>query len=271
MHLVLGQVRKPIRELSKSLRDLPGNPTRRAVHNLRTRSRRLEAVAALLLLHDNQTARQLLKSIKAIRKTAGDVRDMDVLEAKVRFLIRSSSNQPISSLSSFERLLAHLQAIRAESARELVQSFSADRKNLRRSLKSFSKCVEEEFTPQGMDARQAHAVFEELCRWPRLCAQNLHAFRIKIKELRYMLQLMECANQALLNALDRAKTRIGAWHDWEQLHRIALEFLHPRRDRVAIAVIADTETTELKSAMHTAQSLRTRYLRTSNLLEIAEP
>lgn len=86
-----------------------------------------------------------------------------------------------------------------------------------------------------------------------------------------MLQLMECANQALLNALDRAKTRIGAWHDWEQLHRIALEFLHPRRDRVAIAVIADTETTELKSAMHTAQSLRTRYLRTSNLLEIAEP
>ena len=101
MQLVLGQVRKPIRELSKSLRDLPGNPTRRAVHNLRTRSRRLEAVAALLLLHDNQTARQLLKSIKAIRKTAGDVRDMDVLEAKVRFLIRSSSNQPISSLSFY--------------------------------------------------------------------------------------------------------------------------------------------------------------------------
>ncbi len=265
MQLILGQVRKPIRALRKSLRELPGNPPQQAIHNLRTRSRRLEAISAALPSRDKHIARRLLNSIKPLRKAAGDVRDMDVLDAKVHSLIRSNPDP------SFERLLAHLQAVRAESARQLVESFSAERKTVRRCLKRFSKYVEDEFTQAPPDARQAHALFDELCRWPRLSASNLHDFRIRIKELRYMLQLMEGANTALMQALENAKLRIGAWHDWEQLHRIAEEVLDAKKDRNAIAAITADEAKKFSSAMRTAQSLRTRYLQTHSLLDTNEP
>jgi CHAD domain-containing protein len=264
MQLVLSHVRKPIRELRKSLRDLPDNLPQRAVHNLRTRSRRLEAISAALPPNEKKNTDRLMKSIKPLRKAAGEVRDMDVLEAKVRLLIRRSPNP------SFELLLAHLQSVRAESARQLAESFATERKTARRCLKQLSKYVEDEFNQARADNRQAHALFDELCRWPRLNAANLHNFRIKIKELRYMLQLMSGANEAFLNALENAKVRIGAWHDWEQLHRIAEQVLDAKKDQVALAAITDAEARTFNLAMRAAQSLRTRYMQNHSLLAIAE-
>ena len=254
MELALGQVRKPIRELRKSLRDLPVNPPQRAIHNLRTRSRRLEAISAALPSASKKNTDLLLRSIKPLRKAAGEVRDMDVLEAKVRFLMRRSPDP------SFERLLSHLRSARAESARVLVESYSAERKSIRRCLKRFSKYVEEEFSHEQPDARQAHLLFGELKQWPRFTSANLHSFRIKIKELRYMLQLMQGANPELMNALENTKVRIGAWHDWEQLRHIAAGVLDARKDRDAIAAIAEVEADKLNLAMRAAQSLRTRFL-----------
>jgi CHAD domain-containing protein len=265
MQLVLDQVRKPIRALRKSLRDLRGNLPQQAVHNLRTRSRRLEAVSAALPQHEKKNTHRMLKSIKPLRKAAGEVRDMDVLQTKVRLLMRRSPDP------SFERLLAHLQSARAESARQLADGFSTDWKTIRRRLKTFSRHVEEEFSKELPDARQAHVVFDELSRWPRLNAANLHDFRIRIKELRYMLQLMQDTNPALLNALENAKVRIGTWHDWHELYRIAADVLHASKDRAAIATIAEVEAKKFRQAMHAAQSLRTRYLRSPCLQESIEP
>jgi CHAD domain-containing protein len=265
MQLALGQVRKAIREMRKSLRDLPSNPPQKAVHNLRTRSRRVEAISAALLPRNKDDTHQLLKSIKPLRKAAGDVRDMDVLEAKARQLLRRNHD------ASFERLIAHIRAMRAEGARELVVSFSSERKTIQRGLKRFSKYVEDTFSETPPDARQAHKLFGELCRWPRLSARNLHDFRIKLKELRYMMQLMPNSNTAFMNALENARGRIGAWHDWEELRRIAAEVLDAKIDRTGIAAIAEIEAKKFSLAMRAAQSLRTRYLKTHSALEIAEP
>lgn len=262
---MLSEVRRPIRELRKSLRDLPGNPPQRAVHNLRTRSRRLEAISTALPRNGNGTARQLLKSIKPLRKAAGEVRDMDVLEAKVRLLFRRTHNE------SFERLLTHLKTVRAQSARELIESLSNDRKEICRGLKQFSKEVKHYFSDSYPDARQAERLFEELSHWPRLSGANLHQFRVRIKALRYMMQLIEGANSDFMDMLEKAKVRIGAWHDWQVLHGIAKEIFDATSDGAALASIAEAESRNFKTAMQAAQALRRRYLRARSVIEFAEP
>jgi len=265
MQLVLGQVRKPIRELRKSLRDLPSDPPQDDVHDLRTRTRRLEAISVALLAHDKGHARHMLDSIKPLRKAAGKVRDMDVMKNKVRSLARRYQDD------AYHRLLAHLQTAREESAKELANRFSSEQKHALRGLKEFSRCVEDRFHHTHPGAGEAHRLYDQLSHWPALNAENLHAFRIRIKELRYVLQLADKANFAFVNALDRVKTQIGTWHDWQELHRIASDVLNASKDRAALANIAEIENKKFRSAMRSAQMLRMRYLRTHAFAETAEP
>jgi CHAD domain-containing protein len=265
MRLLLRQVRKPIRALQKSLRDLPDNLSEKAIHDLRTRSRRVEAIGSVLAVCNQTDARPLLRSIKPLRKAAGEVRDMDVLAARVRSLLRRNQ------LPALERLLAHLKAARAKNAEDLAKKFSAQKKTLYHRLEQYSKDVKERFADAAPDSRQAHELFDELSRWPRLTADNLHAFRVKIKELRYMMQLMRNTNSVFMSALENARTRIGIWHDWEELHRIAAEVLNADRDKRAIALIVEKESEKFRSAMRAAQSLRTRYLKCNSMFEINEP
>jgi CHAD domain-containing protein len=259
MQLELSQVRKPIRDLRRSLRDLPADPPKGAVHKLRTRSRRLEAIGVALLPRDSESARQLLKTIKPLRRSAGEVRDMDVLEAKVRSLLRRAHNP------SFQRLLAHLKMMRAESAHEFVDKLARDRRNVRNCLKRLSKDIESHACDLHPDSNSVRQIVKELRAWPKISARNLHAFRIRIKELCYLLSMMAGANGDVIKALEDAKARIGTWHDWEELHRIAKDILDPSGDRDAMARIAEIERTKLKVAMNAAQSLRSRFLSAAQL------
>ena len=59
----------------------------------------------------------------------------------------------------------------------------------------------------------------------RLTQSNIHAFRLKVKELRYILQLYADADPGLVDALGEVQRRIGDWHDWQQLAEIAREIL----------------------------------------------
>ncbi len=265
MQLVLSQVRKPIRELRKSLRSLPSNPPQKAVHNLRTRSRRVEAIGAALSPHQGKDAHQLLRAIKPLRKAAGDVRDMDVLEAKVRSLIRRTHDP------SLKLLQAHLKSVRKQSAQVLVESFSAEKESIRRCLKRFSSSLDVCFAATPSETRVPHELFRELSRWPALNTGNLHAFRIKLKELRYMLQLMKSSNTTLMSALENTKVRIGDWHDWAELHRIAAEVLAPRKDQDAIEAIEAIEDRKLNLAMRSAQSLRNSFLHAQTDFDAIEP
>lgn len=259
--MVLDQVRKPIRDLRKSLHDLPGDPAPKAVHKLRTRARRVEALVAALQPQPKKGVRRLLKSIKPLRKAAGKVRDMDVLEAKVGLLVRRCPD-PL-----FEQLLEHLRSGRKKRAHKLSKAFAAERKTICRCLRKFSQHVEDEFSQASQNTRQAQILFEELRNWPKLTAANLHDFRIKIKELRSMLQLFDVNDEKLLKALENAKMRIGTWHDLEELHKIAAEELDADSEHAAIAAIAEVEAKKFGQAMRAAQSLRTRYLRTHSPFE----
>lgn len=265
MQLVPAQARKPIRELRKSLRALCKELPQKAVHELRTRTRKVEAITATLPFAHKHRPRKLLKSLKPLRKAAGKVRDTDVFVAKLKALTRGHHQ------ASFERLLTNLQQIRTESAHELAENIQRGQPKTQKRLKKLSKRVKKHCQSEPLDARQAYALFDELSRWPRLTPDNLHDFRIKVKELRYMMQLVSGANPDFMNALDRAKVQIGSWHDWAELRTIASELLEAERDQAAVNEIANEEIRSLKSAMRAAQNLRSRFLNTHALVEFAEP
>ena len=72
------------------------------------------------------------------------------------------------------------------------------------------------------------SLIDELNRWPEFNAENLHAFRIKVKELRYVLQLAKDPDLKFVNALGKVEDQIGDWHDWQQLAEIAGECAQPQ-------------------------------------------
>ena len=70
------KLQKPLRKLRKSLKQLPGRPSPEVIHDLRTRSRRLEAIVHALMFDRHAPGKRLLGSIAPIRKRAGKVRDI---------------------------------------------------------------------------------------------------------------------------------------------------------------------------------------------------
>ncbi len=264
----LERARKALRELGRSLKSLPRNPLPKEVHKLRTATRRVEAIAAALEPVEKKASRRLLKSIEPVRKAAGGVRDMDVLIANARKLVRRSASD------SLTRLLKHLEIARRQHAEVLQRALGRRHDVARESLKQYAKIVRSALTPaeggepasgQAMQMHEgihaaAMGVVRELGAWPPLDADNIHAFRLKVKQLRYVLQLSGDADAGLVDALGNVQRRVGDWHDWHQLEEIAREVLSAERDQALLARIAQTVKRKFDQALAAANALRGKYL-----------
>ena len=264
----LERARKALRELSKTLKSLTLDPTPNEVHKLRTTTRRVEAIVSVLAQLEGKESRRLLKSIEPVRKASGGVREMDVMIANARKLARYADGD------SLARLLGQLQIARQQSAVELRRAISRRRDAAQENLKEYSSLVRAALArakrPASGNGSLLHPhdgihtaainVVRELGEWPPLNAENIHAFRLKVKELRYILQLSADANPGLSDALGNVQRRIGDWHDWHQLNEIAREVLNPERDGALLARIRQTTGRRLKQALAAANALRGRYL-----------
>lgn len=98
----------------------------------------------------------------------------------------------------------------------------------------------------------------ELARWPRLSPDNLHRFRLKVKEMRYVLQLSG-QDDELTESLGEVKDQIGEWHDWTELDAIAKKVLSDRKNCGVITQIEQTAKHRFETALATAQQLRSNY------------
>lgn len=116
-------LKQPARKLRKSLKSPPSDLPIDFVHRLRTQTGRLEAIVSASVLERKKLARQLIKTLKPVRKAAGDVRDMDVLTAKAQTLSGRRND-------SVERLVEHLVDARVKSARTLLQTLAKRQKKL---------------------------------------------------------------------------------------------------------------------------------------------
>ena len=242
---------KPLRKLRKLLKDFPAHPTPEQVHELRTRARRVEAVVHAIAGPNDSAADRLLERIKPLRKAAGKVRDMDVLFAK---LCRLSGN---SGAEAVIQLGQHLSTLRQHHSDRLRRVVSRRGAAACRALKYFVRNLEQNSTGGAL---QTCAVPQRLANklehWPKLHTGNLHQFRIRAKELRYMLQLSNDASQRRLDALDETKDVAGEWHDWVELRAEAEEVLDPGADREILRRINAITREKFREALAAANRLR---------------
>jgi CHAD domain-containing protein len=275
----LERVRKALRELGKSLQSLPADPAPKDVHKLRTASRRIEAIAAVLESAGGKESRRfvkshrLIKSIEPLRRAAGGVRDMDVLANNARKLARYCPGE------SLTHLIAHLEIARQQNAAELQHVLHRRRKAVLKDLKEYSALIQaalkREKSRRGKSASHASTqtsqtqeeihtaamnVARELGDWKPLDATYLHAFRLKLKNLRYTLQLDADADPSLIEALGHVQRSIGNWHDWQQLKEIAHEVLILEQDQALLDRIDATAKRRFDGALAATNALRGKYL-----------
>ena len=269
MPLDQDQLEQPFRKLRKLLKNLSDEPSPEAVHDLRTRIRRIEAIMHALRLDGRRDGRQLLKSVGSIRKKAGQVRDMDVLTS-----FASTLNSDLEK-ECHVQLLEHLGVERSRAMQKLHDSVTAEQDDARRRLKGHSVLITKGFqksTKEDLSKREwpadatalALRLSSELADWPPLRRDNLHPFRLKVKELRYVLQTGNVQDSRLVKTLGEVKDAIGEWHDWTELAAIAREALdHDRRCKL-IKQIRSRADAKFDRALSLAVRMRKRYLGVDN-------
>lgn len=259
MALNLDQVEKPFSKLGKLLKKMPKQPSPEQVHDIRTRTRRVEAALHAVSLDRQRKGRRAIQAVTPVRKRAGKVRDMDVLIGFASTLSADRDHQ------CHVQLLEHLGHKRFQGARKLHQEVVQQRRVATQWLKRCASVIERNFTSENgrkqwsADATAAALEFSgELASWPKLNAKNLHPFRLKLKELRNVLQLSG-QDSELVEMLDEAKDKIGAWHDWTELSIIAEDVLqHSGRCDVQEQIRAGARE-RFENAMMLANRLREKY------------
>src|ERR1700745_1877787 len=119
------------KKLRKLLKTLSGELDPESVHQLRTLTRNIEAIVNALAPDSPDQSRRLLKLMKPIRRSAGCVRDMDVLIANASSLAFHERPEGVV------RLLEHMAATRTADAPRLHRKIKGRRKAARSLLKGF--------------------------------------------------------------------------------------------------------------------------------------
>ena len=267
------RVHKPVKKLRKLVQRMPKQPPPEQVHDLRTNTRRLEATVTALSLDTKRSVKRLLKDLSRIRKRAGKVRDMDVLTSYAT-TVNAREEQDCKV-----QLLEHLGAERRKLAKDLYVAVANNAGSVRRRLKRFSDeidqflCLREEAEDDGCDRARAPAqatavaltLASELARTPpRLGRQNLHPYRLKVKELCNVLRMAEGEeDNELIEMLGNVKDLIGEWHDWEELLATAQDVLDHQGNCRVLRELKKIANQKYERALAAAEDLRRKYLRTS--------
>lgn len=252
MRVDMEKARRPGRKLRKLLKRFPANPAPEHVHMLRTQTRKVEATLDALLPEGNREAKRLTKALKPMRKAAGRVRDMDVLLRKALALGMKPEQKSVATL------IEHMDRLRKEYLRALARSIRRHGKKSRKLLKRYLRMLKEtsESAATAECAVRLGEAAAELNHWPQLEVANLHAFRIRAKEISYMLQLMEDADGNALETFARVKDTAGDWHDWVELQRLAQSVLDAERDAAVLAKIHQAARKKLHAALMAANAAR---------------
>jgi CHAD domain-containing protein len=260
MALDQDKIRKTLRELRRALKPQSHWRSPEKVHALRTGTRRTESLIHALKLDEKPYARILFKTLSRIFKRAGKVRDMDVL-------IAFTSGLPVdSSDPCLTQLISHLGEKRHSAASKLHASVAKHAKAARQHLKKSSTSLQNSMTEPDSQQRQSDAaafalrLSGDLAAWPRLMPSNLHEFRLKIKELRYTLELAEGNETAFFRTLREVTSAIGDWHDWDKLLGIAAKVLNHSPRCAVLQAIRSTVTAKHHDALSRANTLREKYL-----------
>jgi CHAD domain-containing protein len=263
MSLDRNRIRKSASKLRKLLKK-EKSISPEAIHDFRTHARRFEASAEALGLNSRRNEERLLRDLGQLRKRAGRVRDMDVLTG-CALTVDVEGEQDCAV-----RLVEHLGAKRHRREKKLLQQVGKYGQVLRQRLKrSFvhidrvladAKGSAKNVAPT--DAMASALQLSSRLKTPaRLNKGTLHPYRLKVKELRYVLQMSDAAeDQKFIDKLGEVKDAIGEWHDWDELRRIATELLNHGRRCKLLRELKAVRNTKYDRALSLVNGMRDTYL-----------
>jgi CHAD domain-containing protein len=213
-------------ELAISLIACRADPDKRAVHSLRTTTRRLEALLrAVQQDHPHsaslqRTVKEALRPLKSLRRAAGPVRDMDVQRGLVATIAASHGHTETE---------AERRKLKADCG-DLDHRLRRRRKRLAKDLTSTAK--EFELTLEAA-LEPVRGTLKKLGGTPLLEAAkglteqssmhlkeitrgSLHRYRKQTKAARYLGEMEKTSGPAkrLAKRLKSVLDSIGRWHDW---------------------------------------------------------
>ena len=254
----------PFKKLRKTLRRLDAPSTPKQVHDIRTRTRKIESTLAALPEANRRNERKLLKHTTKVRRRAGKVRDMDVLSGYIKNLNVDGEQDCITQLTE------HLGAQRYKFARKLTKEVKRRRPQLNSRLKKTTRKLRNAFDPKTdgklseLSREAASDVLRlsaELRQPTRLNKNNLHPYRLKVKELRYVLQNTNPQpDEDLIDTLGEVKNAIGEWHDWVDLIAIAEKLLDNQHPGCKlIRELRNVSEERYEQALSAAERMRKQY------------
>jgi CHAD domain-containing protein len=265
MALDANRAEKPLRKLRKLLKKIPAVPSADEIHDFRTSSRRIEATLHALSLDSEKNCRQILKQISRLRKRAGKVRDMDVLTDYLASIPRREEEKGCSV-----QVLEHLGAQRQKHAEKFDALRQQHATELSKRLKKTSRKMEQVLPKHAKGDLRAAAnvtalavkLAADLRQPPRLGRTNLHPYRLKVKELRNLLQMAEHSDrQEFVQSLGQVKDAIGEWHDWQELVQIAQNVLDDRKGSRLLEDLRETTDSKYRRALLLSENMRKKFLR----------
>lgn len=225
------------RDLSRFVGSLSEGVSEKGVHCLRTTIRRLETVIHHSASKPGTKQEKALKELRALRKRAGKVRDVDIQMG----LLSAIGN---GSASADRRLLT--EALKKKRAKQ-VSRLAAATKEMEGSklFNRLARIRKNAAAEQADSTATLEHVRQELMQLSAgysaaqpLKPARLHELRIKLKLLRYESELAaETPEQKnLAEELKSVQDSIGEWHDWEMLAESAEELFE---DRINCALLIE--------------------------------
>jgi CHAD domain-containing protein len=240
------------RKLGRELSRVSAKPQPKSVHQFRTTTRRVEALADLLPEQD-RNFRKLLKQLGRLRRRAGKVRDLDVLIANLRSL--KVSEEP-GRKAQIMRALADQRARREQKLVDML-----DKETVREVKKRLKRAQMTALLPAPTDpVSLASGMFARLVEeHPTLNEEVLHQYRIKGKRIRYIAELGgEDPNaQHIVTELKRMQDAIGEWHDWLTLCDTTQKLWTDGRPSALISALSNITRAKYRDALQVVSQTKT--------------
>lgn len=210
----------------------------KAVHDMRVAVRRMRAALSLLRpYYERDTRRALARMLKSTTQALGPVRDLDVLIAHIDSY-RAAEGE---DRQEFSLLVGHLYQ-RRERARERMLAY-LDGPAYQETLNAlFAFCEnpvfpdEEAASSDTVSTIAPHLIYEQYAAIrgavdseEEMTIEALHALRIKVKAMRYMLEFLQSAlgpeADEVIKSLIRMQDHLGALQDAGVARRFLQKYL----------------------------------------------
>lgn len=248
------------RDLSKFVSQLSEDVSEKGVHRLRTTIRRVETLATHAVPQVGKKQQKALDEIRALRKRAGKVRDLDIQIKLLSSIGNGSASADRRTLADVLKRKRAKQVGRLAAATEKLEGSKLFTRLARMAERSTGEESTNSARPLEDVRQQLSQLAKQYSSRQVLKPRRLHELRIKLKLLRYQAELADTPEQKnLVDELKSVQDSIGEWHDWEMLAESAGKQFSDRINCALLVEIRSLLATRHSAACSAAANLLTAY------------